>query len=78
MQLITVRETADRCSISPRMVQKLIKQAELPIVRVGRCVRLREDDVEAFIRRVYSGRSTNKQLVEQEAAPSPMGEEGRP
>ncbi len=37
------------------------RNAELPVVRVGRCVRLREDDVDALIRRGYTGRSPNKQ-----------------
>jgi excisionase family DNA binding protein len=37
------------------MVRKLIEKTELPAVRVGRCVRLREDDVDALIRRGYTG-----------------------
>ena len=35
--------------------------AELPAVRVGRCVRIRQDDVEALIRRGYTGRNSNEQ-----------------
>ena len=60
MQLITIPQAADRCAISTRMVRKLIAKTELPVVRVGRCVRLREDDVEALIRRGYTGRDANK------------------
>lgn len=60
MQLITVSQAASRCAISTRMIRKLIAKTELPAVRVGRCVRLRDDDVEALIRRGYTGRSSNK------------------
>jgi excisionase family DNA binding protein len=54
MQLITISQAANRCAISARMVWKLIQRTELPVVRVGRCVRLREDDVEALVRRGYT------------------------
>jgi hypothetical protein len=37
------------------MIRKLIALTELPSVRVGRCLRLRDDDVEALIRRGYTG-----------------------
>ena len=60
MQLLTIQETASRCAISTRMVRKLITMTELPAVRVGRCVRLREDDVEALIRRGYTGSGAHK------------------
>ena len=59
MQLITISQAASRCAISSRMIRKLIEKTDLPVVRVGRCVRLREDDVEAFIRRGYTGQSPN-------------------
>jgi excisionase family DNA binding protein len=58
MQLLTICQAASRCAISARMIRKLIAKKELPMVRVGRCVRLREDDVEALVRRGYSGRSS--------------------
>ncbi len=59
MQLITISQAASRCAISARMIRKLIEKTDLPVVPVGRCVRLREDDVEAFIRRGYTGQSPN-------------------
>lgn len=61
MQLITVSQAASRCAISARMIRKLIAKAQLPMVRVGRCVRLREDDLEALIHRGYTGGSPNNQ-----------------
>lgn len=56
MQLVTVLQAANRCAVSTRMIRKLIAANELPSVRVGRCVRLREDDVDALLRRGYTGR----------------------
>ena len=63
MKFNPTAQAASRCAISARMVRKLITKTELPMVRVGRCVRLREDDVEALIRRGYTGCSPNKQPV---------------
>ena len=57
MQLNTIREAATRLSVSTTTIRRLIEKTELPMVRVGRCVRLREDDVEAFIQRGYTGQS---------------------
>jgi len=56
MQLNTIRHTATRLSVSAATIRRLIERAELPVVRVGRCVRLREDDVDALIRRGYTGK----------------------
>lgn len=61
MQLNTIRQTATRLSVSTATIRRLVEKAALPVVRVGRCVRLREDDVEALIRRGYWGRSPDKQ-----------------
>jgi excisionase family DNA binding protein len=51
MQLITVLQAASRCAVTPRMIRKLIAKTELPVVRIGRCVRVRLEDLEAFLRR---------------------------
>lgn len=61
MQLNTIRQAATRLAVSTVTIRRLIEMAELPAVRVGRCVRLREDDVEALIRRGYTKRNTNEQ-----------------
>jgi excisionase family DNA binding protein len=63
MQLNTIRQAAARLSVSTATIRRLIEKTDLPVVRVGRCVRLREDDVEALIRRGYTGQSPNKQLL---------------
>ena len=51
MQLINTSSVAKELSVSCRMVRILLKAGELPAVRVGRCLRFREEDVDAFIRR---------------------------
>jgi hypothetical protein len=43
------------------MIRKLIALSQLPSVRVGRCLRLRADDVEALIRRGYTGYQANEE-----------------
>ena len=61
MQLHTIRQAATRLAVSTTTIRRLIKMTELPAIRIGRCVRLREEDVEALIRRDRIGRSSNKQ-----------------
>jgi excisionase family DNA binding protein len=79
MNLITVSQAATKCAISSRMIRKLITMRELPAVRVGRCVRLRDDDVEALIRRGYSGQSShNEHLLDQQASSSLTDDSGLP
>jgi excisionase family DNA binding protein len=65
MQLISISEAASRCAVSARMIRKLIETGELPSVKFGRCRRLRQDDVEALIRRGYTGKSTTEQQESQ-------------
>lgn len=60
MQLVTVLQAANKCAISTRMIRKLISNNELPAVRFGRCVRLRDDDVESLIRKGYRKEVANK------------------
>jgi excisionase family DNA binding protein len=55
MRLNTINEVAQRLAVSSPTVRRLIARAELPTVRVGRCLRLRDDDVEALLRRGYTG-----------------------
>ncbi len=55
--LITVREAAQRLTVSRRTVARLLASRELPHVRIGRAVRVREVDVAEFIRRHYRRRA---------------------
>lgn len=47
--LLTIEETAERLSVSPRNIRHQIYLRRLPIVKVGRLVRIDERDLEAFI-----------------------------
>jgi excisionase family DNA binding protein len=49
-KLLTIVEAADRLALRPGTIRKLIYQRRLPSVKLGRSVRLREEDLEALIR----------------------------
>jgi excisionase family DNA binding protein len=47
--LLTVAETAEILNVSSRMIRRLIKDKKLPIVRVGRAVRIRPEVLDTLI-----------------------------
>lgn len=50
-QLLRVSEVAEQLALRPDTVRRLLYERRLPRVRVGkRAIRIRESDVEAFIR----------------------------
>lgn len=49
--VVTVPEVAEYLRVTTKTVYKLISEGELPSFRVGRAVRLRRADVEAFVSR---------------------------
>ncbi len=48
-RLLRLDEVADRLSISKSMAWKLIAYGQIPSVRIGRAVRVRPADLEAYI-----------------------------
>ena len=48
-RLLTIDEAAVRLSVSTRNIRHQIYLRRLPIVKVGRLVRIDEDDLEVFI-----------------------------
>ena len=48
-QLLSVFQAADRLALKPATIRKMIYQRRLPIVRIGRAVRVKETDVELLI-----------------------------
>lgn len=48
-QYLTVNEVAVLLRVSNMTVYRLVSAGEIPAVRVGRSVRLRADDVEAYL-----------------------------
>jgi len=59
-ELISVRETAERLSLSPRYVRQLITDGQLVCVRVGDRVLLRPLDIVDFIERRVDDRRQEK------------------
>ncbi len=50
MELLSVREVAERLKVSVRQIWKLASSARLPrAVRIGRSVRWRADDIDRWI-----------------------------
>jgi len=49
VRFLTVSEVAVSLRVSNMTVYRLVSAGELPAVRVGRCVRLQADDVEAYL-----------------------------
>ena len=53
VSLLDVNETAKRLSLSPLTIRGWIFKKRLPVVRIGRAVRIREEDLEALVRFGY-------------------------
>jgi excisionase family DNA binding protein len=50
-ELLTVAQVADYCLVSERTVRRWIKAGELPALRLGRQLRIRELDLARFFDR---------------------------
>jgi excisionase family DNA binding protein len=48
-RLLTVGEVAEQLSVSPHTLYKWFEQGRLGGVKVGRLVRFREEDIDAFL-----------------------------
>lgn len=56
-RLLTVSQVRERLGIGLRQAWELVWRGDLPHVRIGRSVRVREEDVDAYVRsRVRVGR----------------------
>jgi excisionase family DNA binding protein len=53
-RLLTVNEVADLLRVSRMTVYRLIKEGQMPALRVGRSYRLREDDVDDYLSSRYT------------------------
>lgn len=49
-KFLTPQEVADHLRVSKMTVYRLLKNGELPSVRIGRSLRVRESDVNAFLK----------------------------
>jgi len=46
---LSTQDAAKRLGITPRTLYRFIDQGELPAYRLGRVIRLKQDDVDQFI-----------------------------
>ena len=62
--LWTIEETARQLSVHPRTVNRLIEKGELPVVRIGRAVRIEIQAVHHFLnkQREYNGHCVESAL----------------
>lgn len=58
--LLTVPEAAQLCRLSVRQIWREIKKQRLAVVRIGRSVRIRLDDLERFIDRGCDDNASRK------------------
>jgi excisionase family DNA binding protein len=49
-KLLSLTEVAERTSTSVAFWRKAVRLREVPVIKVGRLTRLREEDVDAFCR----------------------------
>ena len=49
LQLLTVKQTAQRLAVSTRLVRRLLQSGELPCVRVAGAVRVAESDLHDYV-----------------------------
>lgn len=52
-EFMTVAEVATRMRVSKMTVYRLLHGGDLPAVRVGRSFRVREDDVDEYLRKSF-------------------------
>jgi excisionase family DNA binding protein len=53
-RFLTVNEVAELLRVSSMTIYRLIKDGELPAVRVGKSYRLLEHDVDAYLAKQYT------------------------
>jgi putative molybdopterin biosynthesis protein len=46
---LTTKEVARFLQLNPRTIQKMVKQKQLPASRIGRALRIRKSDIDAFM-----------------------------
>lgn len=47
--LLTARDVAERLNLSTETILEWIRRGELPAFRLGRAIRIREDDLDAWL-----------------------------
>jgi len=48
-EFLTVEELAELLKVSPRTIRRIIKRKEMPVIRIGRQLRFRRQDVDNWL-----------------------------
>jgi len=51
-KLLTVEQLAERLAVNQMTVRRMVNRGQLPAVRIGRAIRFRPADVDAFLKSV--------------------------
>lgn len=54
--LLTVEQLAKRLSVNPMTVRRMIRRGQIAAVRIGRAIRFRPEDIDAFLESVKIGK----------------------
>jgi excisionase family DNA binding protein len=46
---LTIEAAAERLGVSPRLVRRLVNERRIGFVRVGRFIRLRQEDIDSYL-----------------------------
>jgi excisionase family DNA binding protein len=57
IELLTIKEVAQRQRVSPRTVRRQIEHGDLPYHRIGRAIRVSVEDLRAFLKRARRRRA---------------------
>jgi excisionase family DNA binding protein len=52
--LLTVPEVAERLRLCPKTIRRMIDRGELRVHRIGRQLRISEEDLDAYLRKTRS------------------------
>ena len=54
MQLLSIKKAATALSVSPEFLKKLQRQGRLRVVRLGRAIRISEQELERLVREEFT------------------------
>ena len=75
-QLLSAKDIAERLSCSKRHAARILSCGEMPVVRLGGIVRVREADLAAYVKR-HTTPTVGARVMRLGAAPSPSATRGR-
>ena len=50
MKLLTIEDVAEMLTVSKGMVRKLVHRREVDVIKIGKLVRFKEEDIEKLIK----------------------------